>query len=801
MLLLAQQKCVNSGVRQLGLTSYFPVFILITWPKIKRGLFKSILHYMTINVDMSGLFTQMIIASTPRNDIVLKKMLYLYICTYAQQKPDLTLLAVNTLTKDCGDSDPTVRGLALRSLCSLRVPNLIEYLLQPLKTGLSDRDAYVRRTAVLGVLKVFRLDPNIVEELELELKLKEMFANDQDSQVVANSLSVLQQIVRSPQDLITKPVVYSLLNRLKEFSEWSQCAVLEFVSNYRPEDGDETFDIMNVLEDRLQHSNSALVLATIKVFLHLTIAIPDIHQQVLERIRGPLFTMMHNKGPEISYTVASHLRLLVERAPMLFSQDYKQFYCRYNDSIHVKKVKLKMLTSVADESNAYDIVNELCEYATDPNETISRESIKAVGTIAMNLGQTADGLVERLLSFLDMNMDHVTAETYIVMADMVRCLPDQVEKCVDALASLKSVEVVSPEAREAIVWILGAYGDRLQEAPYILETMVLGFDEEHARTQLALLTAAAKLFFKRPPECHRLLIDVLEKGSESANQDVHDRALFYFRLLKRDIQAASQVLGSAPPTTATFGEQLGSDLKDALLKEFNSLSPLYGEPASNFVAGDEEIEYEIDLYENAGGENGAQGGEDANGGAAYADTNLLDLSDDLASLAAPVADPQAQASAAQPPPQQAAPPAPQDPMALLDMLDVQEPAAPVAPVAPAVRLSPSPSMDAGKFQQLWGSLANQDSFVVSSPQVRARVPELANSMKAIGVMTMASGGQEPVYKFYQYAQQEGANSVYLVELIANTQGGALSVTCKSDSAALVKPFASFYQQSLASYVT
>ncbi len=95
---------------------------------------------MTINVDMSSLFTQMIIASTPTNDIVLKKMLYLYICTYAQQKPDLTLLAVNTLTKDCGDSDPTVRGLALRSLCSLRVPNLVEYLISPLKTALNDRD-------------------------------------------------------------------------------------------------------------------------------------------------------------------------------------------------------------------------------------------------------------------------------------------------------------------------------------------------------------------------------------------------------------------------------------------------------------------------------------------------------------------------------------------------------------------------------------------------------------------------------------------------------------------------------------
>lgn len=142
--------------------SCFGLFLLLIPPfssslwQIKRNLFKNILHYMTINVDMSSLFTQMIIAATTTSaqDLVLKKMLYLYICTYAQQKPDLTLLAINTLTKDCGDSDPTIRGLALRSLCSLRVPNLVEYLLTPLKNGIGDRDAYVRRTAVLGVLKV-----------------------------------------------------------------------------------------------------------------------------------------------------------------------------------------------------------------------------------------------------------------------------------------------------------------------------------------------------------------------------------------------------------------------------------------------------------------------------------------------------------------------------------------------------------------------------------------------------------------------------------------------------------------------
>ena len=95
----------------------------------KKELFKKVINYMTIGIDMSSLFMQVMTAGMSNaEDVVLKKMLYLFICTYAQFNPDLTLLTINLLNKDCKDQDPTIRGLALRSLCSLRVANLIEYI-------------------------------------------------------------------------------------------------------------------------------------------------------------------------------------------------------------------------------------------------------------------------------------------------------------------------------------------------------------------------------------------------------------------------------------------------------------------------------------------------------------------------------------------------------------------------------------------------------------------------------------------------------------------------------------------------
>lgn len=68
--------------------------------------------------------------------------------------------------------------------------------------------------------------------------------------------------------------------RIREFSEWAQCLVLELVAKYVPSDNSEVFDIMNLLEDRLQHANGAVVLATIKLFMQLTLSMTDVHQQV-----------------------------------------------------------------------------------------------------------------------------------------------------------------------------------------------------------------------------------------------------------------------------------------------------------------------------------------------------------------------------------------------------------------------------------------------------------------------------------------------------------------------------------------
>jgi vesicle coat complex subunit len=385
---------------------------------------------------------------------------------YSDADHAVAIMSINTLLKDCSDESPLSRGLALRSLASMRMANVAEYLSAPLAAGLRDTSPYVRKTAVMGALKLFYLSPAALEAGGIRDRLYEML-RDRDPLVVTNVIAVLDEVEPAPGCRVTRPVVHHLLNRIREFSEWSQCVVLGLVSRYDPEgEEDEIFDVMNLLEPLLKHSNSAVVLATTKIFLHLTESMPDVHVQVYERIKTPLLTMM-SAGVEIGFAVLHHIELLVQRVPHVFEHDYKSFFCRYSDPSYVKALKLDVLTAIASDASALAIVEELGEYVTDVNADIARRSIRATAQIAIGHPDAAEAVIAEMLKLAELSIDYVTAETMICLADVLRKYP---EHCEDAMALLPATlpNVDDADARAAMVSMLGEFGEHLECAPWVV---------------------------------------------------------------------------------------------------------------------------------------------------------------------------------------------------------------------------------------------------------------------------------------------------------------------------------------------
>ncbi|KAG2599256.1 hypothetical protein PVAP13_5KG383200 [Panicum virgatum] len=789
----------------------------------RRDVFKRVISCMTAGIDVSAAFGEMVLCSAT-SDVVTKKMCYLYVGAHARAHPDLALLTINFLQRDCRDQDPTIRGLALRSLCSLRVPNFVEYLVTPLTTGLKDPSAYVRMIAAVGAAKLYHISATACIDADLPASLKALMLSDPDAQEIwtleaANSEAAAREI----ETLYSKPVVFYLLNKIKEFSEWAQCLVLELASKFLPSDNNEIFDIMNLLEDRLQHANGAVVLSTIKVFLHLTMSMTDVHQQVYERIKAPLLTLVGAGSPEQSYAVLCHLHLLVMRAPMLFSSDYKSFYCQFSDPSYVKKLKLEMLTAIANESNTYEIVTELCEYAGNVDVPIARESIRAVGKIALQQ-YDVNAIVDRLLQFLEMDKDYVTAETLVLVKDLLRKYPQWSHDCIAVVGNISSKNIQEPKGKAALIWMLGEYSQDMHDALYVLESLVENWDEEHSpEVRLHLLTAVMKCFFKRPPETQKALGATLAAGLSDTHQDVHDRALFYYRLLQYDPAVAERVVNPPKQAVSVFADTQSSEMKDRIFDEFNSLSVVYQKPSYMFTDKEHRgpFEYSEDLTNLAVGTEAQENvisaqryqendndlllstsdkednGTRASNGSA---TSTYNAPSDLIGSSLISSQTPAEASLIN----TGGPTySSQSNFSLDDLLGLGVTETPAPPPPPALTLNSKPVLDPGTFQRKWGQLALALTQECSlSPQGAASLmnpQSLIRHMQSNYIQCIASGGQPPNYKFFFYAQKDGATAFFLVECIVNTASAKAQLKIKGDDGTAAEAFSTLFQSALSKF--
>ena len=70
---------------------------------------------------------------------------------------------------------------------------------------------------------------------------------------------------------------------------------------------------------------------------------------------------------------------------------------------------------------------------------------------------------------------------------------------------------------------------------------------------------------------------------EESDTDIHDRALLFYRLLQEDSAKAQAIINCPKGAVQNFLDEMDKETKEAIFKEFNSLSVLYRKPARLFI--------------------------------------------------------------------------------------------------------------------------------------------------------------------------------------------------------------------------
>lgn len=525
-----------------------------------------------------------VLQASVTDNLVQKKLVYVYLANYAEAHSDLALLAVNTLVRNTSDANPLVRGLALRTLCSFRLAELVEYIVPTLKSMMSDSSAYVRRATVVGAVKVFHADPNAFRGAEL-LQALFRLVQDPDPFVCANACTALDEILAGDGGVpVSQDFVVYIFNRLREFDDWSQARLIDICSRFRPDTDEVRFALLNILDSRLQSVNAAVVFAAVQMFLALAQHSSELFGSVLRRVKLPLLTVLSQGTPEMAYCCLEHIKLLAAREPSLFSEDASAFFCRAGESQFVRELKFAVLATIANADNGALIVSELSVQALDVDRATSKMALETLARIAQAQASAARAVVAAFLDIIDSQGGDLLDDTLALMQGLIRKYPDIAPLMLERFSSAFT-RATSADARVSLLWFLGEHGEPLAEAPYILEQSVTEYEAETSvAVRLQLLTACMRLFFVRPGEMEPILVRLLNLATADASHaDVHDRALLYFRLLEESVEKAQAVVCPRRLRVEVFAEHADSELRAALLREFNTLSVVYGAPADTFT--------------------------------------------------------------------------------------------------------------------------------------------------------------------------------------------------------------------------
>ncbi len=541
--------------------------------KMKDNI-RRVIGYMTLGIDMSRLFSEMVMAAQ-FGDIVHRKMVYLYLTTYAKSSGDLAILTINTLQKDTRDVDPSIRGLALRSICSMHMENMLEYLVPAITTGLSDGSGYVRKTAVFGVLKLYDLvSRKSLPSSEITLfehQLVSMLSSDPDPMVTTNIILALEEM-RQLVPVITKELVYSLLRRFGTFSEWGRSIILNSVlARYSPSSDDELFEIMNCLDIYMHQTSVNVSLEIFKLFLTWTSG--DLQAQVLVQIKNPLLSLLSasSASVEMQLVVVAQVEFLLTQfgkiCVPLFAPHWRQFVLTEFDSTELARTKVAVLSKFAATTFECSlvIISELKEYLT-----IFPEVEREVVTALVEVGTSGEYLGTEIYGVLRANLSPITLEG---LCDLLAFFPD--------LASPEDLSVMVEErledsaSAESLCWLLGEYGREIPESAYFLEQLEKkNLSEENLSNppntpslQVALVTAGVKLFLARPVDCHQMVQRLIAFAIEAATApEVRDTGLMYYRLMHAvGPKKMADGLTSAANLVVPANESLGD------VAEFNAM--------------------------------------------------------------------------------------------------------------------------------------------------------------------------------------------------------------------------------------
>jgi AP-4 complex subunit beta-1 len=482
------------------------------------------------------------------SDIVTRKLACWIVQNCSTDDTDSLLLAVNILVKDSADSNPLVRSLCIKTLCTMRQEFIAEYAGPVLLRTLSDSSAHVRRIASLSCGKIFFSMP-LTDEVNDEIvdRLYSMI-RDEDPIVVVNSMCALNRLLcKEGGIVISRNIAHYLLGHLEMFDSLSLMHVLGFIRRYRPLNDDEVIDIMNMCDVYLKHNHAAVVACMLDYFVYLTQEMPHLSAEVFTRAKDGFASGLSSGNYELCFQLLVLIEQLLQDKQVPIEPDanlpVSLFSVKHTDPDWLTAKKLSVLSRITSERYIEAVYQELVNCVASSQITVAKESVNAITTLISRFGDASisSKCVATLVSKLAQSTSSATEMILHTLCNLDLTKLQVVEPVMLWIRSA-DMEHLTDNSQASVINLLGLYGGSLDEAPYILESCIEGLERKSEVYVLALVMALMRLFYVRAPECQDSLSRLLELCGQREETNIRETACLMYGLLAGGILMSRELV-------------------------------------------------------------------------------------------------------------------------------------------------------------------------------------------------------------------------------------------------------------------
>lgn len=506
----------------------------------KLALKKIIANLMLGNyTEMIQLFPEILKFWKIEDDFEVRKICHEYVRTFGSIKPRSMVEALSYIMDDLKGHDETIQLLALETLISVPLTKFTDEAFNFIISLVNRRSVSIRllEAAIYSLLQLNDFDHERVMSLtHILYDIIEQHLESPSVRIAA--LKTLYSLLDNEKNVdrlsLSIDVAYNLLDNIPSLNEWDIAFVLEcLVTTVVPNTYSDAYALIDTVLPQLQHVNTSVALNALKFILYLINYVDEVDVALTIRLSNSV-TALLEKPSELQFLILRNIiLLLLSREKPIIDVDVSYFFIEFNDPIYIKDTKLECLYLLANEINLPQILEELEQYSTDIDIQMSRKAVRAIGNLAVKLGEkAADNCIITLFHLIEFGVEYVVQEIIAVFRNILRKYPHRYEK--EVITLMHYIEYVQePEVKNAIIWIISNYSDVLDNYIELFENIVSNVKDEQLEVQFAILNASVKLYVKTSLSrienlCQLLFNFFIEKTN---NPDLRSRALMYSRLL------------------------------------------------------------------------------------------------------------------------------------------------------------------------------------------------------------------------------------------------------------------------------